>query len=180
MPPWAIPCLHRLKMEIDLQSLFGLLCTAVLIGWDPATLPPPPHLGSFTRALLVRQDRRHLFVTPCLPETYICPVGWCEGLLIALFRSCYAQNSNSPSLQNWQIHTPAIPSEENCSQSTIIHRCCYCNIMMNSATAESQNSVCTEQCITQEMFVTLHNNLIFFVYSLFMNENQFHFKLKCL
>ncbi len=26
--------------------------------------PPPPHLGSNTRALLVRQDRRHLFVTP--------------------------------------------------------------------------------------------------------------------
>ncbi len=28
-------------------------------------LPPlPPHLGSYTRALLVSQDRRHLFVTP--------------------------------------------------------------------------------------------------------------------
>jgi hypothetical protein len=27
-------------------------------------LPPPPHLGSLTRALLVSQDRRHLFVTP--------------------------------------------------------------------------------------------------------------------
>jgi hypothetical protein len=25
---------------------------------------PPPHLGSFTRALLVAQDRWHLFVTP--------------------------------------------------------------------------------------------------------------------
>jgi hypothetical protein len=30
------------------------------------TPPPPPHLGSYTRALLVSQDRRHLFVTPCL------------------------------------------------------------------------------------------------------------------
>ncbi len=28
-------------MELDLQSLFGLMCTAVLIGWDPATSPPP-------------------------------------------------------------------------------------------------------------------------------------------
>ncbi len=28
-------------MELDLQSLFGLLCTAVLIGGDPATPPPP-------------------------------------------------------------------------------------------------------------------------------------------
>jgi hypothetical protein len=26
--------------------------------------PPPPHLGSYTRELLVSQDRRHLFVTP--------------------------------------------------------------------------------------------------------------------
>ncbi len=36
---------HRLNMELELQSLFGLLCTAVLIGWDPATTPLPPHLG---------------------------------------------------------------------------------------------------------------------------------------
>jgi hypothetical protein len=36
--------------------------TAVLIGRDSAT-PPPPHLDSYTRALLVRQDRRRLFVT---------------------------------------------------------------------------------------------------------------------
>jgi hypothetical protein len=56
---------HGLNMELDLQSLFGLLCTAVLIGWDPATPPPfPPHLGSYQRALLVSQDRRHLLVTP--------------------------------------------------------------------------------------------------------------------
>ncbi len=40
-------------MELDLQSLFGLLCPAVFIGWGPATLPLPPHLGSYTRALLV-------------------------------------------------------------------------------------------------------------------------------
>jgi hypothetical protein len=34
-------------MELDLQSLFGLMCTAVLIGGDPATssIPPPPTLG---------------------------------------------------------------------------------------------------------------------------------------
>jgi hypothetical protein len=33
----------------------------------PCNSPPPlpPHLGSYTRALLVIQDRRHLFVTPC-------------------------------------------------------------------------------------------------------------------
>ncbi len=36
---------HRLNMELDLRSLFGLLCTAVLIGWDPATHPFPPAFG---------------------------------------------------------------------------------------------------------------------------------------
>ncbi len=30
-------------MELDLQYLFRLLCTAVLIGWGPATPPPPTH-----------------------------------------------------------------------------------------------------------------------------------------
>jgi len=41
-----------------------VMCTAVLIGWDPATPPFPPHCDSYTRALLVSKDRRHLFVTP--------------------------------------------------------------------------------------------------------------------
>ncbi len=43
---------HRLNIELDLQYLFGLNVHSC-------------HLGSFTRALLVSQDRRHLFVTPC-------------------------------------------------------------------------------------------------------------------
>jgi hypothetical protein len=50
-------------MELDLQSLLGLLCTAVLLGRDPRNSPFPPHLCSYMRALLVSQDRRHLFVT---------------------------------------------------------------------------------------------------------------------
>ncbi len=52
-------------MELDLQSLFGLLCSNTY--WlRPRISPPPPapHLGSYTRALLVSRDRRHLFVTP--------------------------------------------------------------------------------------------------------------------
>ncbi len=53
---------HRWNMALDLQSLFGLLCTAVLIGWDPATPPLPPHLGSYTRALLDSKHKRHLEV----------------------------------------------------------------------------------------------------------------------
>ncbi len=36
--------IHRLNMKLYLQILFGLLCTAVLIGWDPAT-PHPPAFG---------------------------------------------------------------------------------------------------------------------------------------
>jgi hypothetical protein len=43
---------HRLNMEVDLQSLFGLLVTwcahLTLIGWDLAsTLPIPPHWGLY-------------------------------------------------------------------------------------------------------------------------------------
>jgi len=36
------------------------MCTVVLIGWD---LRNPPHSGSYTRALLVSQDRQHPFMT---------------------------------------------------------------------------------------------------------------------
>ncbi len=37
---------HRLNMKLNIQSLFGLLCTAARIGWDPATPPlPPPAFG---------------------------------------------------------------------------------------------------------------------------------------
>ncbi len=55
----------RLNTELDFQSLFGLLCTAVLIGWDPATPLLLSHLGSYTRTLLVvSHDRRHFCVTP--------------------------------------------------------------------------------------------------------------------
>jgi hypothetical protein len=39
-------------MRLDLQSLFGLMGTAVFIGYDPKTPPPRPlplpHLGSYT------------------------------------------------------------------------------------------------------------------------------------
>jgi hypothetical protein len=54
-------------MEIDHQSLYGLhSCTHWLRPRNPPPPPPyiPPHLGSYTRTLLVSQDRRHLLMTP--------------------------------------------------------------------------------------------------------------------
>jgi hypothetical protein len=47
-------------MELDLQSLFGLLCTAVLSLAEAQQLPTLLAFG-LTRG---RQDRRHLFVSP--------------------------------------------------------------------------------------------------------------------
>jgi hypothetical protein len=49
-------------MELDLQSLFGLHVYSL------AETPPPPRIWAhvYEGALLVSQDRRHLFVTPCL------------------------------------------------------------------------------------------------------------------
>ncbi len=42
--------LHRLNMELALLSLFGLLCTAVLIGWDTTTpSPPSPRIWAHIR-----------------------------------------------------------------------------------------------------------------------------------
>jgi hypothetical protein len=56
--------MHKLNMELDLQSLFGLHVHSCSHWLRPATPPPPPLLGLYTRALLVSQDRQHLFVAP--------------------------------------------------------------------------------------------------------------------
>jgi hypothetical protein len=61
-----IRALNRLNIELDLQSLFGLLriqLNSLAETPQPSPPPLPPYLGSYTRALLVSQDRRHLFVT---------------------------------------------------------------------------------------------------------------------
>jgi hypothetical protein len=73
----AILLRHRLNMELDLQSLFGLVCTAVLIGWAPQR-PPPPQLGSYTCALLVSQGRRHLFLWPSYYSLLVCLLSVCH------------------------------------------------------------------------------------------------------
>jgi hypothetical protein len=42
-------------------------CMLHSLAKTPQSPPPPhpPHLGSYTRTLLVSQDRRHIYVTPC-------------------------------------------------------------------------------------------------------------------
>jgi hypothetical protein len=60
------------NMELDLQSLFGLhVIVHSFTHWlRPRNAPPPPvHMGSYTRALLVSHERRHLFVIPWLRVT---------------------------------------------------------------------------------------------------------------
>ncbi len=44
------------------ESLFRLHAHICTLWLRPRHPPPPPHLGSYTRALLVSKDRRHLFV----------------------------------------------------------------------------------------------------------------------
>ncbi len=62
---------HRLNMEIDLQSLFWLYAHSCSHWLRHRNSPLHPHLDSYTRALLVSQDSRHLFVTPCVAWTKI-------------------------------------------------------------------------------------------------------------
>ncbi len=63
-----LPCFTSLQ-KLKLQSLFGLHVHSCSRWLRPCNLSPPlsrlPHLCSYARALLVSQDRRHLFVTPC-------------------------------------------------------------------------------------------------------------------
>jgi hypothetical protein len=58
--------IHRLNMELDFHSLH-IWAPVYTVGTDwlrHRNSPLPPHLASYTRALLVSQDRRHLFITP--------------------------------------------------------------------------------------------------------------------
>ncbi len=62
--------MHRLNMEVDLQSLFGLHVSwcahsqMFSLAETPQLTPSPRIWTRITRALLVSKDRRHLFVTP--------------------------------------------------------------------------------------------------------------------
>jgi hypothetical protein len=70
------------------------MCTAVLVGLDPAIPPPPlipPLWDSYSRALLVSQDRRHLFLTQCPPlsRAAVCHVTPAVRTLLASFPSSF-------------------------------------------------------------------------------------------
>ena len=121
---------------------------AVLIGWDPAT-PLPPHLSSFTRALLVSQDRQHLFVTPCLFQKNVhrmfkypyifrnqevrimcggglnCPVMagtdyWMENY--SLLVGNFEADSHLILIRLTAAHTHSLPSSHKSHHTTIKHR----------------------------------------------------------
>jgi hypothetical protein len=68
------PPLMRVQSQIFTSCLIPRHRLNMLFMWAPCAQlyslaetphPPPPHLGSYTRASLVSEDRRLLFVTPC-------------------------------------------------------------------------------------------------------------------
>ncbi len=59
---------HRLNMELDLQSLASMCsaqCTLRCTRWLRPSRPPPPHLGAYTRMILVSQNNISLW-PPCV------------------------------------------------------------------------------------------------------------------
>ncbi len=65
---------HMLNMDIDLPSLLWLHVHSCTHWLRPrkTPLPQPPHLGSYTRALLVSQDRRPISLCDPLSEQHRC------------------------------------------------------------------------------------------------------------
>jgi hypothetical protein len=51
-------------MEFDPKFIWAPYVQLYSLDETPQLSPPPRNLGSYTRALLVSQDRRHLFETP--------------------------------------------------------------------------------------------------------------------
>ncbi len=70
---------HRLNMELDLQSLFGLHVHSCA-HWLGPRIPPPPALGLIYEGAVGQPRRRHLFVTPCsVTFCYFIAVRWGGG-----------------------------------------------------------------------------------------------------
>jgi hypothetical protein len=79
---WGWECIcwyNRLNMELDLPNFIWAPCALYSLAETPQYSAPPAF--GFIRALLVSQDRRHLFLTPWLI--------WSKGLLIDVLYILY-------------------------------------------------------------------------------------------
>ncbi len=54
---------HRLNIELIFKDYLGFCVQLYSMAETPQLPPPPLHLGSYTKAQMVIQDRRHLFAT---------------------------------------------------------------------------------------------------------------------
>jgi hypothetical protein len=63
---WNLQQLPKVKYGVRSPKFIWAPCAQLYSLAETTHPPPPPDLGSYTRALLVSQDRRHLFVIPSL------------------------------------------------------------------------------------------------------------------
>jgi hypothetical protein len=105
----------RLNIELDIQTFFGLHVHRCTIHWLRSRDSPPPLPHSYTRTLLVSQDRRHLFVAPCLSQPMLSHLPLRHHMTSAFFDECVRVEkgekyrvgitsfiySNHPKARNW-------------------------------------------------------------------------------
>jgi hypothetical protein len=67
-PEFTLSTHWIIQVKYEVRSLKFIWAPCVQLYSLAETLQPspPPHLGSHTCALRISQDRRHLFVTPCI------------------------------------------------------------------------------------------------------------------
>ncbi len=117
----AILFKHR-DSKVHLGSCVQLYSLAEIL-----QLPPlPPHLGSYTRVLLVSQDWRHLFVTPALFFFRCCWLAQSPWVLEQLGVSstpttCPYRSHNSSSSSN---HSSCNSSSNNTASSVFRRNSC--------------------------------------------------------
>ncbi len=99
---------HRLNMELDLRTLFGLhvhctLYTTLFIGWDPATLPSRRHIWAHIRGHYWSAKIDYISCEP-LAKTYNLNFLWRHSPKSILYSpayeslthfSCFEESENS-------------------------------------------------------------------------------------
>ncbi len=86
---------HRLNMEVDLQSLFGLHVTWCAQLYSLAeTRQLPPHLDSYYEGA-IGQQRWHLFVTPCWYLAPVEPLRDCPVMGVSLAAFLFSSSFSS-------------------------------------------------------------------------------------